>query len=96
MGLTFLQRNIIDHQFVFVILEKRIGLQSKVIINEGLSGDGKVKMGVPQGSVLGPLLLSCYMLPLEDMLKMYYVTQVIPFFILYSIRTSVNACLVIF
>ena len=76
--------DIIDHQFLFVILAKRIGLQSfvllliknylsnrsqQVIINGCLSGDVQVKTGVPQGSVLGPLLFSCYMLPLENKLK---------------------------
>ena len=76
--------DIIDHQFLFEILAKRIGLQSvvllfnknylshrsqQVIIKRCLSGDVKVNTGVPQGSVLGPLLFSCYMLPLEDKLK---------------------------
>ena len=76
--------DIVDHQFLFEILAKRIGLQSvvllfiknylsrrkqQVIMNACLSGDVKVKTGVPQGSVLGPLLLSCYMLTLEDKLK---------------------------
>ena len=75
--------DIIDHQFLFEILVKRIGLQSvelfiknylshrsqQVIVNGCISGDVKVKTGVPQGSVLGPLLFSCYMLPLEDKLK---------------------------
>ena len=66
--------DIIDHEFLFEILAKRIGLQSvvllfiqnylshrskQVIINGCLSGDVKVKRGVPQGSVLGPLVFSC-------------------------------------
>ena len=61
----------IDHQFSFEILAKKIGLQSvvllfikiylsnrsqQVIINGCLSGDVKVRTGVPQGSVLVPLL----------------------------------------
>ena len=60
----------IDHQFLFEILAKRIGLQSvvllfiknylshrsqQVIINERLSGDVKVNTVVLQGSILGPL-----------------------------------------
>ena len=76
--------DIIYHQFLFEILMKKIGLQSvallfikiylsnrsqQVIINGCLSGDVKVKTGVSQGSVLGPLLFSCDMLPLEDKLK---------------------------
>ena len=76
--------DIIDHQFLFEIIAKRIGLQSvvllfiknylshrsqQVIINGCLSGDVKVKTGVPQGQVLGPLLFACYMIPLEDKLK---------------------------
>ena len=52
-----------------------------------------------KGSGLGPLLLSKFMLLLEDKLKelekMSY-TQMIQFFTLYSIRPSVNACLMKF
>ena len=72
-----------NHQFLFEILAKSIGLQSvvllsiknyllnrsqQVIINGCLSGDVNVKTAVPQVSVLGPLLFSCYMLPLENKL----------------------------
>ena len=72
---------IIYHQFLFEILAKRFGLRlvvllfnenyrsQKVIINGCISVDVKFQTGVPQGSVLGPLLFACYMLPLEDKLK---------------------------
>ena len=68
--------DIVDHQFLFEILAKRIGLQSvvllfiknclsnrsqQVFIKGCLSGDFKVKTGVPKGSVLGPyfFLVTC-------------------------------------
>ena len=41
----------------------------QVIINDYLSGDVKVKTGVPQRMVLGPLPVCCYMFPLDDKLK---------------------------
>ena len=40
-----------------------------VIIKGCLSGVVKVKTGVSQGSVLGLLFFSCFILPLEDKLK---------------------------
>ena len=61
--------DIINHQFSIAILAKTIGLHcvlflfienylsnrsQQVIINGCLSGDVKVKTGVPQGLVLGP------------------------------------------
>ena len=107
--------DIFDHQFLFEILAKSIGLQTvvllfiknyhlhcsqQIIINGCHSGDVKVKTGVPQASVPGPLLFSCYMLPLEENWKKlgiqchFYADDTVLF--LCWVRPSVNSCLMIF
>ena len=47
-------------------LEER---QQRVIINNNRSDSGTLKCGVPQGSVLGPLLFSIYTIPLAAIMR---------------------------
>jgi hypothetical protein len=74
----------IDHNILFHLLEHRLGITGtalqwfisyltlrtqSVMINGESSTPVVLKYGVPQGSVLGPLLYTIYTLPLGDLLR---------------------------
>ena len=74
----------IDHDNIFCILEKYVGIRGnalkliksyfsnrtqRVQIDDVLSDFANIICGVPQGSVLGPLKLCLYLLPMSAILK---------------------------
>ena len=74
----------IDHAILLNLLQSRIGIagdallwfrsylsgrQQSVIINGVTSEHSELKFGVPQGSVLGPILFTIYTLPLGDIAR---------------------------
>ncbi len=71
----------IDHSILFLRLESSFGIKDRalkwiksylhnrsqsVLINGNMSPDISLSFGVPQGSVLGPLLFTMYVTPLAD------------------------------
>ncbi len=76
----------IDHEILLQRLKTHYGIDGNVlkwfesylsdrtqsvIIEEEISEAKKLKYGVPQGSVLGPLLFTAYMAPMSDVISKY-------------------------
>ena len=98
----------LDHELLLSILETNLGFKNKLLsfLNSYLSSKAQkvliegeysmlrtIKTGVPQGSVLGPVLLSCYLVPLEvlyERLDVHYHFCSDDYVIFFAYHASIN------
>ena len=92
----------IDHDILLSVLETSLGFKDKVLsflncylisrlqkvlIDGEYSMPGTIKTGVPQGSLLGPVLFSCYPVPLDalferlDVIYHFYAKDTVIYFV---------------
>ena len=108
----------IDHQILLTLMKDHLGIGGKVldwfhsylhnrkqsvVINGVKSSPSELSYGVPQGSVLGPLLFCIYMIPLSQIFKKYNMiyhiyaddTQIYYYFDAKSETSAVNSRILI-
>ena len=89
----------IDHSLLLSILQRKLGIQGDALnwlksylnnrhqcfkVKDAYSSERTLVRGVPQGSILGPILFSCYLTPLSELLSSLEVS-----FHIYADDTSV-------
>ena len=84
-GLSFkLEQNGVKGKLLVLLKNYLSNRKQRVVINGTESNWGVIKAGVPQGSVLGPLLFLIYINDLEDGLKSIFLLMILHYLLLFT------------